>query len=284
MKVIYDCDNTMGLKFRDIDDGLTLLYLYKHPNVELLGVTLTFGNDTIEKVIESTENLKENLNLNIQLYYGNANGEDCRRNNAAKYIVDEVNNYPNEITLLATGSLKNISDAYKLDNNLLKKIRDLVIMGGITEPLIINDKAMNELNMSVSADSSFNVLRNAVKPTILTGNTCLSSKLYIDEINSIINSFSNNSMYLYENCKDWVKFHSTDYEVDFIIVWDLLTAVYMTNPEIFKTENYAVNIDKENLKSGFIEKNSTGKQSINIPMINDREKYINIVKEIYRLK
>ena len=36
MKVIYDCDNTMGINYRDIDDGLTLLYLYKNPNVDIL--------------------------------------------------------------------------------------------------------------------------------------------------------------------------------------------------------------------------------------------------------
>ena len=37
-KVIYDCDNTMGLDNRDIDDGLALVYLVENKDVELLGV------------------------------------------------------------------------------------------------------------------------------------------------------------------------------------------------------------------------------------------------------
>lgn len=44
-KVIFDCDNTMGLPGRDVDDGLSLFYLLGSPEIELLGVCSTFGND-----------------------------------------------------------------------------------------------------------------------------------------------------------------------------------------------------------------------------------------------
>ena len=51
MKIIYDCDNTMGLYGKDVDDGLTLLYLYQQADVDLLGVTLTYGNGTLAEVV-----------------------------------------------------------------------------------------------------------------------------------------------------------------------------------------------------------------------------------------
>ena len=35
MKVILDCDNTMGVRKSDVDDGLTFAYLYAHPDVEV---------------------------------------------------------------------------------------------------------------------------------------------------------------------------------------------------------------------------------------------------------
>lgn len=281
MKVIYDCDNTMGINYRDIDDGLTLLYLYKNSNVDLLGVSLTFGNDILDKVIESTKVLVSKFNIDVPVYFGNKNEENFLENFAAKYIVEETKKYPNEITILATGSLKNIADAYLLDNKVFERIKNIVIMGGITEPLIINGKVMNELNLSVSHNSSFEVLSNVKSPVILTGNTCLESKLFLDEVKSIISSFKGYSVELYEECKQWIEYHSQDYNIDYIIIWDLLTAVYVTNPEIFEDEEHQVEINREYLEFGYMKKVNYDDKKIIIPKLVDRKKYIELVKNTY---
>lgn len=281
MKVIYDCDNTMGINYRDIDDGLTFLYLYKNPNVDLLGVSLTFGNDILDKVIESTKVLVSKFNIDVPVYFGNKNEENFLENSAAKYIVEETKKYPNEVTILATGSLKNIADAYLLDSKVFDRIKNIVIMGGITEPLIINGKVMNELNLSVSHNSSFEVLSNVKSPVILTGNTCLESKLFLDEVKSIISSFIGYSVELYEECKQWIEYHSQDYNIDYIIIWDLLTAVYVTNPEIFEDEEHQVEINRDYLKSGYIKKVNYNDKKIIVPKLVDREKYIELVKNTY---
>ena len=281
MKVIYDCDNTMGINYRDIDDGLTLLYLYKNSNVDLLGVSLTFGNDILDKVIESTKELVSKFNIDVPVYFGNKNEESFLENSAAKFIVEETRRYPNEITILATGSLKNIADAYLLDNKVFERIKNIVIMGGITEPLIINGKVMNELNLSIAHNSSFEVLSNVKNPVILTGNTCLDSKLFVDEVKSIISSFKGYSVELYEECKQWIEYHSQDYNIDYIIIWDLLTAVYVTNPEIFKSEEYQVEINREYLEFGYMKKVDNSNNKIIIPKLTDRKKYIELVKNTY---
>ena len=40
--VVYDCDNTLGVLFSDVDDGLALLTLLGEPEtVDLLGITTT---------------------------------------------------------------------------------------------------------------------------------------------------------------------------------------------------------------------------------------------------
>ncbi|MBP5460262.1 MAG: hypothetical protein J6Y62_08895 [Clostridia bacterium] len=49
--VIYDFDNTIGVRFSDVDDGLAFLYLLSQTEtVELLGVTTTYGNSREETV------------------------------------------------------------------------------------------------------------------------------------------------------------------------------------------------------------------------------------------
>jgi len=49
-KIIFDCDNTLGIPLKEVDDGLTLLYLLGVPELDLLGITTTFGNGRIDQV------------------------------------------------------------------------------------------------------------------------------------------------------------------------------------------------------------------------------------------
>ena len=44
-KLLFDCDNTMGIPDCDIDDGLCLLYLLGRKDIELLGISSSFGNN-----------------------------------------------------------------------------------------------------------------------------------------------------------------------------------------------------------------------------------------------
>lgn len=44
-------------------------------------------------------------------------------------MVEMVNRYPNEISILATGSLQNLYDAWMMDKSIVKKIKEVVVMG-----------------------------------------------------------------------------------------------------------------------------------------------------------
>lgn len=57
LPLIFDCDNTMGVPNHDVDDGLALLYVLGCPEVDLLGVTCSFGNSTQDTVYRNTRRL-----------------------------------------------------------------------------------------------------------------------------------------------------------------------------------------------------------------------------------
>ena len=63
MKVILDCDNTMGVRKSDVDDGLTFAYLYAHPDVEVQGITCTFANNNEHVVYYNTLQMMEDLEI-----------------------------------------------------------------------------------------------------------------------------------------------------------------------------------------------------------------------------
>jgi inosine-uridine nucleoside N-ribohydrolase len=56
-RVLSDCENTIGVRGKPIDDGQTLLHLLGWPDIELKEVTTNFGNGTIDEVYGATEQL-----------------------------------------------------------------------------------------------------------------------------------------------------------------------------------------------------------------------------------
>ena len=49
-KIVFDCDNTFGIKNCDVDDGLALMYLLGSREAQLLGITSTYGNSSLDVV------------------------------------------------------------------------------------------------------------------------------------------------------------------------------------------------------------------------------------------
>ncbi|MBU5584588.1 nucleoside hydrolase, partial [Enterococcus sp. S181_ASV_20] len=69
--------------------------------------------------------------------------------NQAEYLVKQVNLYPNEITILATGALTNLSEALRIDPNFFKKVQEVVLMGGTIEPLKVNHRSVSYTHLTL---------------------------------------------------------------------------------------------------------------------------------------
>ena len=110
--VIYDFDNTIGVRFSDVDDGLALLYLLSQSEaVELLGVTTTYGNSREETVYKSTLRQLQDLGREDIPVRRGGDAPGVYESDAADFPVTMVDRHPGEVTLLATGSLTNLGGA-----------------------------------------------------------------------------------------------------------------------------------------------------------------------------
>ena len=173
-KIIFDCDNTMGVEHRDVDDALAAIYLMGRDDVELLGITTTFGNDSIDVVYQSTQKLLNDIGrASTPLLKGGS--VDNRKSEAAEFLVEKVNKYQGEITILATGALTNLFGALLFDPDFFDKVQQVVVMGGVLEPLMINGHQVNELNFSCDPEATFQVLNSSAQTTIITGHLCLNA-------------------------------------------------------------------------------------------------------------
>lgn len=274
-KVIYDCDNTMGISNRDIDDGLALLYLINNPEVELLGVTCTYGNDNIDYVYNQTIELMKEINCDIPVYKGRGgykmkdyyagvyinetskNIKDVKKNEAAQFIVSMVHKYPEELSIIATGSMQNLYDASIIDQSIIANIKEIVLMGGITEPLKVGNKIMNELNFSVCPEGAFTVLNKATKLSVLTGNNCMDVEFTGDEFRALKKRFEEEghklkNEFVIRKIEKWMNEFKDEYGCDSIVLWDVIAAIYLTNPELFDDRFVTIRSKLDDFSIGYI--------------------------------
>jgi purine nucleosidase len=285
-KAVYDCDNTMGLPNKDVDDGLTLMYLIGNSTIDLLGITTTFGNSHIEDVFGATAKLYSDLNItDIPLIKGAGKDSD-RKSEAATFLVNIVNQYPNEITILATGSLTNLYGAYCLDPHFYEKVKEIVLMGGLTKPLIINGKKLDELNFSVDHEASYNVLHSGAKITTMTGHICLQAEFRKNEYERLMeNNDIASYAYIKKHSYAWYEHFKELFSTEGFFNWDIVSGLYITNPELFQDNYQSIISSEEDLQKGFlrIESHRENGSIINIPTaIKDIDRFNEIIFETWK--
>lgn len=153
LKVIFDTDP-------GVDDALALLYLHKHAQIDLIGVTTTFGNASVESTTHNALYLKqawgfaapvargaggplqpeatpEAWPVHIHGHNGLGNypmpaeldvAADARP--AHQLIIDLVRAHPGEVTLVAVGRMTNLALALRQAPDIAGLVRGVVLMGG----------------------------------------------------------------------------------------------------------------------------------------------------------
>lgn len=148
--IIFDTDP-------GVDDAQAIAIALAHPDIELLGLTTTYGNVDIATATHNALLLSELAGQSIPVAQGAAaplvkakhpapafiHGDNGLGNielpnlsgkavdsSAAEFIVEQVNARPGEVTLVAVGPLGNLAAALQLDPELVSKVKHVIIMGG----------------------------------------------------------------------------------------------------------------------------------------------------------
>ncbi len=142
-KVIIDTD--IG---DDIDDAFAIALALRSPELEILGISTTFGDtEARAKIVDRL--LGEAGRTNIPVLAGSptraTNVMNQRRYgegghyakashlNAVDFILDQVRRYPGQITLIAIGPLMNVGALIDKDPDSFLKLKRVVMMGGSIE-------------------------------------------------------------------------------------------------------------------------------------------------------
>ena len=139
-KIIIDTD--IG---DDVDDAFAVALALRSPELEILGVTTTFGDtETRARLVDRL--LGEAGRQDIPVAVGTptqasnhftqrryAEGGHFARPShprAVDFILDQIRRYPGEITLIAIGPLMNVGAVIDKDPETFRKLRRVVLMGG----------------------------------------------------------------------------------------------------------------------------------------------------------
>lgn len=279
-KLIIDCDNTFGVAGCDLDDGLAILYALGADQADLLAVTTTFGNNTLDVVYPNTIRfMTEIKKSDIPIYRGHE--EDAQENAASRYMIDMANAYCGKLHIVSTGSLTNLYHAYLLDPAFFEKIESISLMGGITEDLIIGGKKLDELNFSCNHEAAYAVLTNGKNISIATGNHCLDALFTRSRFDQLKNSEHTFERWLWTQAQYWFEREKNAFGHDGIYKWDVYAAAMLLAPSLFDQNATVITPDQDSLKTG----NLIGKGSeknVFLPKLNDTTRYIESVYDAYR--
>jgi inosine-uridine nucleoside N-ribohydrolase len=180
-----------------IDDALAILLAFRSLELNVLGITIVSGNVHAHK---GAINALRTLNIlkikeDIPVYIGQdkpllrplitaewIHGSDGlgdanipmssrkpREENGIKFIIDTImNSKQGEITLIATGPLTNIATALLLEPNLVKRVKELILMGGafgLTPYGIGNATPVSEFNFYTDPEAAKIVFESGIPIT-----------------------------------------------------------------------------------------------------------------------
>jgi inosine-uridine nucleoside N-ribohydrolase len=274
-KVIFDTDH-------GVDDAMALYYALAHPGIDIVGITTTFGNVSVEQAAINAHYLCMLANRQIPVSQGASrpliktpetppdfiHGTDGLGNlpqrksiqsalderPAAQFIVDMARAYPGEITLVAVGPLGNLAAALALAPELASLLREVILMGGtVLESGNVSPVAeANIWNDPHAADAVF----TAGWPLTMVGldvthQVILPLSLFrqiADHHQHIATDTLHHAVAFYS---DFYSRHNPDIgRIHGCFGHDVLAFVVLTNPELFTLQTGRVRVATEGLAQG----------------------------------
>ncbi len=177
--IILDCDPGH-------DDAVAILLAGAYDCINLLGISVVAGNQTIEKTAQNALNVSRYLGIDVPIAIGcqypmvreriicaSVHGEsgldgftfpeyekNYDKRHGVQLIIDSIMNNDN-VTIVATGPLTNVAMAIKMQPLILERIKEVVIMGGSVDNG--NTSPAAEFNIMCDPEAAHVVFNSGLK-------------------------------------------------------------------------------------------------------------------------
>ncbi|MFC7393774.1 nucleoside hydrolase [Scopulibacillus cellulosilyticus] len=262
-----------------IDDALALSYAVHSPELNILGVTTTFGNISASEATRNTLQLLKVLGAeDIPVYQGvnqtfaghepadkatSIHGEngigDAQLPAADKkaedmiahdFIISSVHKYPNDITIITTGTQGNLARAIQKDPQIVHLVKDVILMGGaVTVPGNITPYA--EANIYHDPEAAQFTFQSGIPMTFVGLDVTMKTLLK----RTVLDEWREKDTLLSRSLADMCDFYMDAYarnnpELNGCALHDPLTVGIAIDPSFVKTKTMSVNVKTEGAEKG----------------------------------
>lgn len=262
-KVIIDCDP-------GIDDSLAIMLALKSEELEVVGITITSGNVHAKKGAENALKILKELNrLDIPVYIGSCDplerelitAEDTHgsdglgesflpkveetsyKEGAIDFILETLKE--DDITIIALGPLTNIAVALEKNKDIMRNMKELVLMGGAFNSFG-NCSQVAEFNFWVDPHAAEKVFRDLKKKITMVGldvtRECVLTPNYIEMIKQFNEPLGD---LIVKITRFYVDFHWEQERTLGCVINDPLAVAYFINPELCSGKEYYVDVVTE---------------------------------------
>lgn len=222
-----------------IDDALAIAYALGSPEIDLIGITTTYGNVLLEQGIRNNLAITDLLgHPEVKVYeglshasttdsfqvkpisafihgengIGNVNIPDSQRapetESAIDFIVDAAKTFGQDLIYVPTGPLTNIAAALKKAPEIKNQIENFVLMGGALTATG-NVSAWAEANISQDPEAANSVFRSGVKTTMVGLDVTLQTLLTYKDTQEWQNTGSKAGKFLADMTNYYIKAYET---------------------------------------------------------------------------
>ncbi|MAX31730.1 MAG: nucleoside hydrolase [Halomonadaceae bacterium] len=267
--IIFDTDP-------GVDDAQAIAIALAHPEIELLGMTTTYGNVDIETATHNALLLGELAGQKIPVAQGaaaplvkpkhpapahihGANGlgnidlPDVEGSalaiSAPQFIVDTVNARPGDVSLVAVGPLGNLAAALQLDPSITEKVKQVIVMGGsIKEGGNVTPVA--EANIFNDPHAAARVLSAGWPLTLVGLDATHRCVLAPKDMDAIAAGQGKLGRVLAESYAFYRAFYQQALGIDGCCPHDSCALAYLIKPELFTTAKGHLNVATEGVAEG----------------------------------
>lgn len=304
-KIILDCDPGH-------DDAVAIMLAGKSPKIDLLGITVVAGNQTLDNTQRNALNVVQCLGLDVPVYAGcgqpmirekmtagdihGKTGLDgpvfepltrkLEPEHGVNFIIQTLMESNDPITMVTTGPMTNLGMAIRMEPRIVEKIQRIVLMGGAYTNGNVTPAA--EFNIIADADAAY-VCFTSGCPITMVGLDVTRKALCYPSIVERMDKVGNKASKLFVDLmKHFCKSQKEVFGWEGGPLHDPITVAYLIDPTVLTTKPMHAEIDIRSTQSygrtncdyfGYQKKEPNADVAIDI----DVEKFWNMIEEGLRL-
>ncbi|MGK6315931.1 nucleoside hydrolase [Neorhizobium sp. DT-125] len=263
-KVIFDTDP-------GVDDAMALLFLHRHPEIDLLGVTTVFGNVGVDLTTRNAQFLHREWGISAPIAKGAAQTVDPSRRDdraasvvhgadglgnigvpetvdwrldprpAHQFIIDTVRANPGEVTLVAVGRMTNLALALRADPEIAGLVKEVIVMGGAFD-VIGNVTPAAEANIHGDPEAADIIFTTPWKVTIVGLDVTMKTIMTAEYLEVMVKSGDRSVKLLSDLSQYYIDFYKSRVGIAGMAVHDSTACVYLVRPDLFTLRGGAVRV------------------------------------------